>query len=132
MQTVKNQIRRRVLLRLIWVFTVCQCPIYGALGITSLRIVWFAFSLINYIKIPVLNANSKNPGQTPFCAASGLGLHCLPMSILRDSRHKWVKLLMLRTLTIFSLCGGEYTSPHTMALSFEDLHHCISGLIPKQ
>ena len=32
MQTVYTLIRRRVLRRLIWVCTVCQCPIYGTLG----------------------------------------------------------------------------------------------------
>ena len=26
-------------------------------------------------------------------AASDLGLHCLPLSLLWDARHKWVKLL---------------------------------------
>ena len=39
-----------------------------------------------------LNANSVNPDQTPRSAASDLGLHCLPMSLLWDVRLKWVKL----------------------------------------
>ena len=29
-------ITRRVLRRLIWVYTVCQCPFYGTLGINGL------------------------------------------------------------------------------------------------
>ena len=38
MQTVQTLIRRRVLWSLIWVYTVCQCPIYGTLGLNGLRI----------------------------------------------------------------------------------------------
>ena len=40
--------------------------------------------------MPVINANSIDPDQTPRSAASDLGLHCLPMSHLWDVRHKWV------------------------------------------
>ena len=32
------------------------------------------------IEMPVVIANSVDPDQTPRCAASDLGLHCLPMS----------------------------------------------------
>ena len=39
-----------------------------------------------YVEIPVLNANSLDPDQTPQIAASDLGLHCLQMSLLRDAR----------------------------------------------
>ena len=42
-----------------------------------------------FIEIPLFNANSVDPNQTPRSAASDLGLHCLPMSILWDDRHKW-------------------------------------------
>ena len=28
--------------------------------------------------------------QTPHSATSDLGLHCLPMSIFWDARHKWI------------------------------------------
>ena len=38
MQTVYTLIRRRVLRRLIWVYTVCQCPFDGALGIDGLLV----------------------------------------------------------------------------------------------
>ena len=40
--------------------------------------------------MPVINANSVDPDQTPHSAASELGLHCLPMSHLWDARHKLV------------------------------------------
>ena len=36
--------------------------------------------------IPVFNANSVDPDQMPRSAASDLGLHCLPMSLLWKAR----------------------------------------------
>ena len=44
-----------------------------------------------FIEIPVINANSVDPDQMPHSMASDLGLHCLPMSLFWDTRHKWVK-----------------------------------------
>ena len=41
----------------------------------------------------MLNANSVDPDQTLRSAASELGLHCLPVFLLWDARHKWVKLI---------------------------------------
>ena len=38
-----------------------------------------------------LLANSGDPDQTPHSAASDLGLHCLPVTLLRVSRLQWVK-----------------------------------------
>ena len=43
------------------------------------------------MEIPVFNANSVDPDQTPHSAASDLGPHCLQISLLWDARHKWVK-----------------------------------------
>ena len=37
------------------------------------------------IAIPLLNANSEDPDQTPRSAATDLGLHCLPLSLLWDA-----------------------------------------------
>ena len=48
---------------------------------------------INFIEIPVFKANSVDPDQTPRSAASDLGLHCLPMSLLWDTRHKYVNYI---------------------------------------
>ena len=48
-------------------------PIKGVSG-KFLLLPWFT-------EIPVLNANSVDPDQTPRSAASDLGLHCLPMSL---------------------------------------------------
>ena len=43
-----------------------------------------------FIEIPVSNANSVYPDQTPHDAASDLGLHCFLMSLLGDARRKWL------------------------------------------
>ena len=42
-------------------------------------------------KMAKLFANSGDPDQTPRSAASDLGLHCLPSTLLGVSRLKWVK-----------------------------------------
>ena len=39
-----------------------------------------------FIEIPVFNAISADPDQTPRIAASDLDLHCLRMSLLWDAR----------------------------------------------
>ena len=44
-----------------------------------------------FVEISEVNANSVDPDQTPQNAASDLDLHCLPMSVLWDTRLKWVK-----------------------------------------
>ena len=46
------------------------------------------------MEISVINANSVDPDQTSRSAASDLGLHRLPMSLLWDARHKWVKTII--------------------------------------
>ena len=49
--------------------------------------------LLCFIESPVFNANSIDPDQTLCSVASDQGLNCLPMSLLRDAMHKWVKNL---------------------------------------
>ena len=46
-------------------------------SISNKRGVWLVFIITMFIEIPVFNANSVDPDQTPRCAASDLGLHCL-------------------------------------------------------
>ena len=47
------------------------------------------FLLLQYfIKFHAFDANSVEPDLTPCSAASDLGLHYLPMSLLWDTRHK--------------------------------------------
>ena len=41
-----------------------------------------------FFEIPIYNANSVDPDQTPQNAASDQGLHCLQMSLLLNARHK--------------------------------------------
>ena len=52
---------------------------------------YFFLLLPRFIEIIVINANYADPDQTPRSAASDLGLHCLPMSLLWDGKLKWVK-----------------------------------------
>ena len=42
--------------------------------------------LLCFIEIPVINANRVNLDQMPHSAASDLGLHCLPITLLGVSR----------------------------------------------
>ena len=44
-----------------------------------------------FVEISEVNATSVDTDQTPRPAASDLGVHCLPMSLLWDARLKWVK-----------------------------------------
>ena len=43
------------------------------------------------------NANSVDPDQKP---AFDLGLHCLPMSLCRDVRIKWLYTFMLKCILL--------------------------------
>ena len=47
-----------------------------------------------------LFANSGDPDQTPRSAASDLGLHCLPITLLRVSRLQWVKYVRIIALML--------------------------------
>ena len=60
-------------------------------SISNNRSTWLVLLLPCFIEIPEFNANSIDPDQTPRSAASDLGLHCLPISLLWDARLKWVK-----------------------------------------
>ena len=42
--------------------------------------------------MPVLYANSVDPGKTPRAVASGMGLHCLPLFLLWHASYKWVSV----------------------------------------
>ena len=54
---------------------------------------WFLVSLC-FIEIPVFNANIVDPNQTLRSVASDLGLYCLPMSLVWDTRHNWIKYML--------------------------------------
>ena len=55
------------------------------------RGVWQFYLLPCFVEISELYANNVDPDQMPHSVESDLGLHCLPMSLLWDARHKWVK-----------------------------------------
>ena len=57
--------------------------------ISNKRGVWLVFNISMFYR-NFCKANSVGPDQTPRSAASDLGLHCLPMSLLWDGRHKRV------------------------------------------
>ena len=52
---------------------------------------WLVF-IIMFVEISEFNANGVDPDQMPRSAASDLGLHCLPVSLLWDAMLKWIKL----------------------------------------
>ena len=68
-----------------------------------------------FIAILVLNAN-VDPDQTPRSAASDLGLQCLQMSLLWDTRHKWV--LILSTVPRRLLCSSFFFKDSVTLLFF--------------
>ena len=84
-------------------------------SIYIIRDVWLVFFYHHvvyiYKYIPVLNAKSVDPGQTPRSVASDLGLHCLPMSHLWDARLKWVNVAFSR-ITTESGCDWELNAKH--------------------
>ena len=55
------------------------------------RVSGWVLLLLWLIEIPVFNAKSVDPDQTPRSAASDLDQHRLPMPLLLDTRRKWVK-----------------------------------------
>ena len=46
----------------------------------------FILSLLSYFLWKILLANNVDPDQMPHYVAYDLGLHCLPMTLLRVSR----------------------------------------------
>ena len=73
-----------------------------------------------------LFVNSGDPDQTPHSAASDLGLHCLPGTLLRVSQLQWVNyctamILMMCAITLQALMSLEYyyqsICKYTMAVS---------------
>ena len=65
-------------------------PAEGCL-ITFLLLVTTMFYRYSYVN----NADSIHPDQTLQYAASDLGLHYLPMSLLWDARHIWVIIIII-------------------------------------
>ena len=55
-------------------------------SISYIKGAWLVFIMVMFCRNFWSYANSVGPDQT-----SGLGLHCLPVSLLWDARLKWVK-----------------------------------------
>ena len=68
--------------------------------------------------MPVVNANSVDPDQTPRSVASGLGQHFLPLSHLWDARHKWVNILTGHTPKI------KFTTKYWLTYAISILKCC--------
>ena len=101
-------------------------PVKGLSG-KFLLLPWFT-------EIPVLYAKSIDPDQTPWSVASDLGLYCLHMSLLWDTRLKWVKgketnicfsamlhlfyLLNFWFSSILTLNQNAHTCPRILFVSF--------------
>ena len=66
------------------------CPVESRRSVRLLLIVTI------FVAISELIANSVDPDQTPRSAASDQGLHCLPMYLLWDARHKRVNMVIAK------------------------------------
>ena len=60
-------------------------------SISNKRGVCLAFIITKFYRNACTYSNSVYPDQTPFSAASDLGLHCLSMFLFWNARLKWVK-----------------------------------------
>ena len=59
---------------------------FSIVGVSSWVLVFPCFT-----EISIFKANREDPDQTPRSATADLGPHCLPMTLLWDARHVWVK-----------------------------------------
>ena len=75
-----------------------------------------------FMEISVFNANSADPDLMPNSAASVLGLHCLPMSLLWDTRHKWVNGKQCRFWSDVAFCSIWSRSTVIAIVSFMDIN----------
>ena len=57
-------------------------------SISNRRGVWLILLLLCFIEIPILNPKIVDPDRTPRFTASDLDVHCLPVSLLGDFRHR--------------------------------------------
>ena len=89
------------------------------------------FLLLPWVtEIPVLNANSVDPDQMLHSATSDLGLQCLPVSLLSDTRLKGIKPSMVLLLTIpryvVAVCSRKlYGTAHVTWNSTRSLHNML-------
>ena len=65
-----------------------------------------------------LFANSGDPDQTPRSAASDLGLHCLPITLLRVSRLQWVNCQIQEVMFLSKMNINFSTGKSSTTLSY--------------
>ena len=76
-----------------------------------------------------LFANSGDPDQTPRSAASDLGLHCLPNTLLRVSRLQWVKHCYSNRFTMeFKAIEAPHESIKRLKYSYLEAYQRFSCL----
>ena len=61
---------------------------------------WFRFSERKMVE---LFANSGDPDQMPDSAASDLGLHCLPYTLLGVSRLQWINKIHKNKISFYNV-----------------------------
>ena len=75
-------------------------------SISHRRGVWLDFIITSFREYFVFRAKCIDPDQTPCSTASDLGLHCVPMSLLGDVRHKCVQLTYLELWLKLNILHG--------------------------
>ena len=65
------------------------------------RVSGYFFIITTFYRQFYIYCKQCRPDQTPRSAASVLGLHCLPISLLWDARLKWVKADFFRSNDLF-------------------------------
>ena len=87
------------------------------MSFSNRRVVVF---ILCFIELPVFNVNSLDLDQTPRSVASDIGPHCLSMSVLYNTRHKWV------TKTFWWIIGiWDFLIAHT-SLHVNCIVHCYA------
>ena len=87
-------------------------------SISSRMGLWVVFIITEF-----LMQNSVDQDQTPHSAASDLGLHCLPMSLLWDAREafKWLNVAFNKEV----ISGFGLSSPQCLAPLGKILSYCF-------
>ena len=84
-------------------------------SISSRRVSGQFLSIPCFLEISVFNANIVDPDQTPHCVASDLGLHCLLMFLLGDTRHNWFNV---SGVYMYNINCQNYQGEHALKYVF--------------